>query len=264
LYKIHFRLPRECSVCLLLKSESEYRASLSSDCQHSHRTVCHDCVYYNIVMLLGSCIGDPITCPELICTAKLSAEDVRHILTYHDNMALLDKYDTYLTSALLEKMPEFIWCAYACGSGQLHPSLTPKVDCVVCNRSTCFFHHVPWHEGLTCEEYDIFGSSNEAITLKYLKTFAKQCPKCKVNIEKNKGCDHMTCTRCSTQFCWNCLAKFGSADSLYTCPHKATCIYFQVAPVHHERPYYEFNYRPTLRHRLRLRRRLRSALCTII
>ena len=249
---------RECSVCLSLKSESEYRAPLSENCQHSHRTVCYDCVYYNIVMLLGSSISNPMMCPELICAARLNPEDVRQILTYHENMALLNKYDTYLTNALLEAMPEFIWCAYGCGSGQLHPNFSPQVDCIVCNRSTCFFHHVPWHEGLTCEEYDILGSSDEAVTLKYLKTFAKQCPKCKVNIEKNQGCDHMTCARCWTEFCWDCLAKFGTADSLYTCPHKATCIYFQMVMPYYERPYREFTYRRSLR------RRLRSLVCTIL
>lgn len=256
--KNYFRMVRECSVCLLSKSESEYRAPLSSDCQHSHRTVCYDCVYQTIVVKLGSSISDPVTCPELTCPSILSADDVRHILTHDDNTALLNRYDTYLTSTLLEKMPEFIWCAYACGSGQLHPSFTPKVRCVVCQRSTCFFHHVPWHRGLTCKEYDMFGPSEEAVTLKYLKTFAKKCPTCQVNIEKNKGCDHMTCTRCWTEFCWNCLAEFGAADSLYTCRHKATCIYFQTPPIHHERPYHEFNYRPSLR------RRLRSHFCTIL
>lgn len=36
----------------------------------------------------------------------------------------------------------------------------------------------------------------------------KQCPSCKFWVEKNKGCDHMTC-RCGYEFCFRCGAKYG-------------------------------------------------------
>ena len=47
----------------------------------------------------------------------------------------------------------------------------------------------------------------------------KQCPSCKFWVEKNKGCDHMTC-RCTYQFCFRCGAKYGQChcdenDSYY-------------------------------------------------
>jgi hypothetical protein len=34
----------------------------------------------------------------------------------------------------------------------------------------------------------------------------KQCPKCKRWIEKNQGCDHMTC-KCGCEFCYRCGKK---------------------------------------------------------
>jgi hypothetical protein len=50
----------------------------------------------------------------------------------------------------------FIWCTSGCGSGQIHSSgqEQPIVTCLHCSHRSCFQHRVPWHENLTCEEFD--------------------------------------------------------------------------------------------------------------
>lgn len=40
------------------------------------------------------------------------------------------------------------------------------------------------------------------------KKICKRCPNCRVNIEKNDGCDHMTCTHCGYEFCWFCKREY--------------------------------------------------------
>jgi len=36
----------------------------------------------------------------------------------------------------------------------------------------------------------------------------KECPKCSVRIEKNGGCNHMTCRPCGHEFCWICTGVY--------------------------------------------------------
>jgi ariadne-1 len=37
----------------------------------------------------------------------------------------------------------------------------------------------------------------------------KPCPRCKARIEKNGGCNHMTCQSCHHEFCWICGHRWG-------------------------------------------------------
>ena len=33
----------------------------------------------------------------------------------------------------------------------------------------------------------------------------KKCPRCSAAIEKDEGCNHMSCRKCRHEFCWICM-----------------------------------------------------------
>ena len=43
----------------------------------------------------------------------------------------------------------------------------------------------------------------------------KDCPGCKVPIERMAGCNHMTCASCKIHICWACLETFASGGEVY-------------------------------------------------
>lgn len=74
-----------------------------------------------------------------------------------------------------------------------------------------------WHKKGKCNDVLIFLLNFQYIksVLKQIKKDKlndainfKQCPNCEIIIEKDEGCNHMTCVSCNHQFCWLCMEKY--------------------------------------------------------
>lgn len=74
--------------------------------------------------------------------------------------------------------------------------------CEGCGAHSCYKHEVAWHTGQTCKEYDESIKQSDFATADYISRETKGCPGCSIPIEKDGGCDHITCTKCSHEFCW--------------------------------------------------------------
>ena len=115
------------------------------------------------------------------------------------------RYDRLATRACISAMPNFRWCLNPeCESGQIHEpcSNVSMCKCASCGFKTCVRHNQRWHEGETCDEFEyrtrvlrqhrVQESKSKII----IEKTTKKCPQCKANIEKNGGCDHMSCKSC--------------------------------------------------------------------
>jgi hypothetical protein len=168
------------------------------------------------------------------------------------------RYDALATRAALSTDADFRWCLRSgCGSGQIHLAGEegPIFSCISCKFKACITHEREWHEGETCEQYDdrIRGQEarrDEEATARTIERTTKKCPQCQSSIEKNSGCDHMTCKcllvgvtnggtpghsayvvilqtgrRCSHEFCWACCAPYGPIRDDGNHMHRRNCIY---------------------------------------
>lgn len=111
------------------------------------------------------------------------------------------RYDKLITREMLNGIPNFRWCLRpGCEAGQIHIAEKdgPIFTCcdTTCRFKTCVNHNMPWHEGETCVEYDyrtVGKFKDDAASEERIKELCKRCAKCDSPIEKNNGCDHMTC-----------------------------------------------------------------------
>lgn len=96
------------------------------------------------------------------------------------------------------------------------PEVPPTTfTCARCLESTCTACHIS-HPGVTCAEHngDTTGGV-EALNKIKQELNIKDCPKCGTSIEKNGGCNHMTCGGCGSHICWLCWKVFDVAALCY-------------------------------------------------
>ena len=83
-------------------------------------------------------------------------------------------------------------------------------SCFVTGCSSCGVDH----ENMTCREYHIQHDQEEQERLNNelaANSGFKKCPRCAVWIEKNGGCNRVSC-RCGATMCWICLGDFSTAE----------------------------------------------------
>ena len=188
---------RICSICFESKLPADFPASndLPDGCKHT-LNICRSCFTRSITHDIGHKPRDHVGCPE--CGARWD-DYFLNIYAEPEPFAVFEALDLL---RVLEAMPEFRYCLRpGCNGGQLHEGgeAAPIVTCTECGYQTCFTHRVAWHTGLTCENFD---ASEETETEtrnrvngeeKKLRETVRPCPRCNVDIEKDGGCDHMTC-----------------------------------------------------------------------
>jgi ariadne-1 len=92
------------------------------------------------------------------------------------------------------------------------------VQCA-CGFRFCFSCHHEAHAPATCEQVRQWGRkcSDDSETGHWLGANTKGCPRCNVFVEKNGGCNHMTCRQCGYEWCWMCTKMWKGHEDFYAC-----------------------------------------------
>ncbi|KAL4158608.1 hypothetical protein PRNP1_004384 [Phytophthora ramorum] len=133
------------------------------------------------------------TCPAHGCKEVVSDIIFKKIVNPEDYR----KYARYLLRSFVDINKGVKWCpSPGCSKAITSAGGLSSVTC------TC-----------GCEK-----CRNESETANWILANTKKCPKCSVRIEKNQGCNHMTCRSCNYEFCWICMEgwdKHGSGTGGY-------------------------------------------------
>lgn len=197
-----------CAICY---DGMEQSLKLSMPCGHEFCLDCWHDFCANAIQEEGpACVR--ATCPEASCREVLTEEEVQ--VAAPD---LLQKFQTYQLRSFVESSTLTRWCPgkgcerVACAQTASAMEQDDNIaNCDGCTTSFCIVCGEEPHAPSGCKDLALWNEKcrNESETANWILANTKSCPKCVSRIEKNNGCNHMTCQRCKYEFCWICMGDW--------------------------------------------------------
>ena len=164
-----------------------------------------------------------IECPRDGCHRIVDSKSFR-LLT---DPAAQARYDVLLMRTYVDDKANLKWCPlpdceFAVDCGVKKRDLDRIVPTVRCKKdhSFCFGCTLSDHLPAPCALVKkwIKKCEDDSETSNWISANTKECPKCQSTIEKNGGCNHMTCRKCKHEFCWMCMGPWNEhGTSWYNC-----------------------------------------------
>ena len=213
----------EKGICPVCETDIDPGDEISLDCKHEFCSYCFK-------EHLKEKLNDQLTllgtkCPMKNCNFQVPSEIFKKL--FKDEKDELNIYNKCLMRNFTESNADIKLCP------------NPKCDKIIklpghsmleikcpCGFIFCFKCLRESHRPCDCFMIEVWEKKNvkdnDAENLKWLIANTKQCPNCHKYIEKNQGCNHMTCRReaggCGYEFCWICLGEWKPhGTSWYEC-----------------------------------------------
>lgn len=196
--------PFQCPICL--ESATSYSAL---GCGHRACTPCYREYISHKIEDEGSA-AVLARCPSFKCRVQLTAELVDALLPD----AQRARFAAFLEQSYVDNNPRLEWCPAPQCTSAIYMAQAPDPAPVLgaqgvvceCGEAFCFACRRDDHSPATCEQLRLWliKCKDDSETYNWLQANTRSCPICKTAIEKNGGCNHMTCKKCAHEWCWVC------------------------------------------------------------
>ncbi|CAK7228357.1 hypothetical protein SCUCBS95973_006853 [Sporothrix curviconia] len=207
-----------CDICC---EDEEGLQSFALKCGHRY---CVDCYRQYLTQKIRE-EGEAarIQCPTTNCGRIIDAKSLSVLVTPE----LSGRYHELLNRTYVEDKESLKWCpAPDCENAVDCPvkkkdldRIVPTVECG-CGYRFCFGCSLKDHQPAPCNlvKQWLKKCADDSETANWISANTKECPKCNSTIEKNGGCNHMTCRKCKHEFCWMCMGLWSEhGTSWYNC-----------------------------------------------
>jgi len=199
-----------CMVCFDKKPFDQF---YGASCGHNY---CKSCLetHYKIKTKDGDVLK--VSCIDPKCDRMIEEDE---ILSFLVDEELRAKFKRFRENKLAMLNPNVRFCCKPnCDGTMVGSQLKRKLTCPLCGTAVCFNCNQPWH--------GLFVGCNQNVDIGYAKWAlnkdVNKCPKCRMAIEKIDGCNHMTCSSCSYEFCWICKGPYNDHHfewwNIFGCP----------------------------------------------
>ena len=186
----------ECSICMEEITPTEKKENILP-CEHF---CCSDCWLNYLKNLILEAKVDQIKCINFGCKEIIPEEFIlNHI---KEDQTLIDKYKKFKFRIDIIKDDNKNPCPHPDCESFLEKSKVSKYVKCKNGHYYCFDCLKPPHGKKPCLSLD------SKFFLWQKSKNIKRCPKCKIFIEKNEGCNHITCNNCQLQWCWLCEGEY--------------------------------------------------------
>lgn len=208
-------------VCDICCEDDESLQSFAMKCGHRYCVDCYQQYLKQKIQEEGEAAR--IQCPSDGCGRILDSKSLDVLVTPD----LVDRYHQLLNRTYVEDKDIFKWCpapdcpnAVECRVKKVElDRIVPSVECS-CGFRFCFGCPNPDHQPAPCELVKrwLKKCADDSETANWISANTKECPRCQSTIEKNGGCNHMTCRKCKYEFCWMCMGLWSEhGTSWYNC-----------------------------------------------